>query len=196
MPRMPTIHESSPEATAVAAELGSALDAQGVEYGVGGAIALGVWSEPRGTLDVDLTLFVPPDAASRALDVLQQSGCEFERRQAREMIDEHGLCRVSLHGVRVDVFLPTIPFFDRSRDRRTRVHVNGRPLCVWNADVVAVLKLMFFRRKDLADVEQMLRIQGPALDRVWVREQLVDIFGERDPRIAAWDELQAEIPPD
>jgi hypothetical protein len=54
--------------------------------------------------------------------------------------------------------------------------------------------MMFFRRKDLADVEQILRAQGPAFERNWVRERLVEMYGTRDPRVAQWDELDQEIP--
>jgi hypothetical protein len=53
---------------------------------------------------------------------------------------------------------------------------------------------MFFRGKDLIDVERILVVQGPEFDRNWVRSQLVDIFGARDPRIAAWDDLARRIP--
>lgn len=108
-------------------------------------------------------------------------------------MEEYGYCRISMRGVRVDVFFSMIPFFEQARDRRVRVPIEHQSLVVWTAEVVAVLKIMFFRRKDLADVEQMLRIQGSRMDRSWVREQLVEIFGARDPRIPAWDELVAEV---
>ena len=42
----------------VAKTLASKLNALGQDYALGGAIALGFWSTPRGTMDVDLTLFV------------------------------------------------------------------------------------------------------------------------------------------
>ncbi len=52
--------------------------------------------------------------------------------------------------------------------------------------------MMFFRRKDLADVEQILRQRGDHLDRPFVRRELEKLYGQRDPRIAAWDDLTAE----
>lgn len=55
--------------------------------------------------------------------------------------------------------------------------------------------MIFFRRKDVADVEQILRAGATGFDRPWVREQLVTIYGPRDPRIAQWDELDRELPP-
>jgi hypothetical protein len=72
------------------------------------------------------------------------------------------------------------------------VLLRGHDVQVWSPEVLAVFKMMFFRRKDLADVERIIHIQGQ-LDRVWVRGQLVEIFGARDPRIPAWDELVAEV---
>ena len=45
------------------------------------------------------------------------------------------------------------------------------------------------RRKDVADVEQVLRTQGKQLDREWIRQQLIAIFGQRDPRVSQWDDV-------
>ncbi len=47
-------------------------------------------------------------------------------------------------------------------------------------------------RRPLADVEQILRIQGAALDRDWVRERLVEMYGSLDPRLSEWDSLVQE----
>jgi len=63
---------------------------------------------------------------------------------------------------------------------------------IWDAETLAVFKMMFFRRKVLADVEQILRAQGPGFDRAWVRERLAEMYGLRDPRLAAWDTLVQE----
>ena len=56
------------------------------------------------------------------------------------------------------------------------------------------LRGMFFRRKDLADVEQILRTQGTRFDRTWVREQLLAMYGAGDPRLAQWDDLLRDVP--
>ena len=51
---------------------------------------------------------------------------------------------------------------------------------------------MFFRRKDLADVESILRTQGGNLDLMWVKSQLIKMYGNRDPRVSQWNELVDE----
>ena len=70
--------DPSPEldAAEVAEHLAAALDERGLEYALGGAIALGCWGEPRGTLDVDLTLFLPIEQPSHCVWLLQQIGCD------------------------------------------------------------------------------------------------------------------------
>ncbi|MGH7149154.1 MAG: hypothetical protein ACREIU_00575 [Planctomycetota bacterium] len=48
--------------------------------------------------------------------------------------------------------------------------------------------MMFFRTKDLADVEAIVRNRAPSFDAAYVRGWLARIFGERDPRVVRWDE--------
>jgi hypothetical protein len=53
--------------------------------------------------------------------------------------------------------------------------------------------MLFFRPKDLIDVERMLAVRGPELDRAFVRSSLVEMLGE-DPRIEKWDAICARVP--
>jgi len=182
------------DAATVAESLAQELDGAGQAYALGGAIALAYWGTPRGTVDVDVTLFVPPDKPSECLWILQRIGCRMETSAAVESLRDSGFCQVTWRGVRIDVFLPSLPFYERARQRRRQVTLGDRKVYIWDAETLAVFKMMFFRRKDIADVEQIFRTMGAELDRRWVRTQLVEIYGTRDPRIAQWDELDAEIP--
>ena len=180
------------DAAEVAKRLAQVLDERGQEYAVGGAIALGFWAEPRGTVDLDLTLYLSPEQPSECIRLLQQIGCDLNGTEALASLGEHGYCRATFQGLRVDTFLPTIPFYETARSRRRRVTLGEQEVAIWDPETLAVFKMMFFRRKDIADIEQILRIQAETLDRDWIRKQLVDIYGSRDPRVAQWDELDAE----
>ncbi|MGH7924612.1 MAG: hypothetical protein ACREQH_08490 [Candidatus Binatus sp.] len=92
----------------------------------------------------------------------------------------------------MDVFVSTVPFYKELKRRRRNAVLLGRALKILAAEDLMVLKLMFFRRKDLADAEAVLRDQGPALNRREVRERLVNLVGEGDERVRAWDELASE----
>lgn len=52
---------------------------------------------------------------------------------------------------------------------------------------------MFFRRKDLADVEAIFRDQGLSLDRHFVRQKLIELVGESDERLAALDAIEHDV---
>jgi hypothetical protein len=181
------------DAATVAQRVAAELEERGQPYALGGAIALGYWAAPRGTVDVDLTLFLSPDRPSECLWLLQEIGCHVSTSTALASLRENGYCQVTWGGLRVDVFLPTLPFYDQAQARLRQVMLGEQTINIWDAESLAVFKMMFFRRKDVADVEQILRGMGESFDRDWVRARLVEIYGDRDPRIVQWDELDEEI---
>jgi hypothetical protein len=181
--------------TEVAAALGRALDERGQDYAFGGAVALAYWAEPRTTMDVDLTLFVPPDRPVDCIRTLQAIGCDVPVAEATALLDEHAFCRAKYGAMRVDVFFPSNPFYETARTRRQRVPLKDGSIIVWDAETLAVFKMMFFREKDFVDLKQILRHRLPNFDREWVRMQLVEICGARDIRVARWDEVVEEVQP-
>jgi hypothetical protein len=93
----------------------------------------------------------------------------------------------------VDVFVPAIPFYARLERRRREARLLGRPIWILAPEDLAVLTLMLFRRKDLADGETILRDQGASLDRGYVRQNLIELVGEGDERVTALDELERDV---
>jgi len=189
---MPNDAEQPVDPGTVAGRLARALDERKTEYALGGAIALGFWAQPRGTMDVDLTLFMANDRLSEVIWELQEIGCDVSATSAIRSLREHGFCRATFASWRVDVFVPTIPFYDQAKARRKRLFLGDQQVAVLDAESLAVFKLMFFRPQDIVDLREILRMQGAAFDRTWVRDQLLIIVGQRDPRIAQWDELVSE----
>jgi hypothetical protein len=180
--------------TEVAFALANALEQRGYEYALGGALALGYWAEPRSTVDVDLTLYLSPESPAKCVQVLQEVGCELSPVEAMKLIDEHGFCRTKFHLLRVDVFFPTIPFYEAAKARRRLVPLRDGHVQVWDAETLAVFKMMFFREKDLLDLKRIVANQKTGFDGEWVRKQLVEIYGTRDVRIGRWDEIFSETP--
>lgn len=175
--------------TRIAAKLGKMLESSPFDYAFGGALALGLWTRARGTVDVDVTIYASATDPDDCLELLRNGGVEFVESEARESINEHGFFRASLDSVTVDIFLPTIPVYELCRHHRQRVEFLDQPVYVWDPVAVAIFKMMFFRPQDLVDVENMLKTPSTEIDLNLVREQLIDIFGQRDPRISNWDEI-------
>jgi hypothetical protein len=152
------------DAFTVATRLGLALDSAGVRYAIGGALALGVWSDPRGTYGVDINLFVDRAHLDFALDVLEAAGLQIDRAAARvaDLAGDVIVCRY--RGMRVDLFTPSIPFAWEAGRTLRRVAGPAGAHNYLSPEAIAIFKLLFYRPKDVVDVERLLVVQGAALD--------------------------------
>lgn len=177
----------------VATALADALKSKGIDYAIGGALALGYYAAPRATVDVDINVFVPPErVATEILDVLGSVGfTPDDPDQVETTAKVDGQFRGRIDGVRVDVFVPAIDYYASLAPRCRTVMLHGKPIQILGPEDLLVLKMMFFRRKDLADAEAILR-SGESLDLGFVRRHLVEFVGEDDPRITEWAQLVKE----
>jgi hypothetical protein len=166
-----------------------ALEASTLDYAFGGAIALSAWAEPRATTDVDLNLWVDAPELGRGLDVLVAAGLQVDRRAAVHGARDTGLFSGRHGGYRVDVFVPSIPYYAEALASRRRVRLAERDTWVLSPESLAVFKLLFFRAKDLVDLQRLIEIQGAHLDVAHVRRHVAEMVGEDDARVAAWDRL-------
>ncbi|MBI5499958.1 MAG: hypothetical protein HY907_06925 [Deltaproteobacteria bacterium] len=172
--------------------LAAALEEAGVSYALGGALALGVWGVPRGTVDVDVNAFVAVGDVAAVVAVLRTLGIEVDLEAARRTSERQGQFVATWAGMRVDVFTASIGFSWEAERTRVRDAVEGREAWFLSAESLAVFKLLFFRSKDIADLERLVAVRGTRLDAAYVRRHLVDMMGEDDPRVARWDQIVAQ----
>jgi hypothetical protein len=174
--------------------LAQAFEAAGISYALGGALAYGIWGIPRATLDVDINIFVDDDQFARVAEVLASLGISADPAHLERESRARGLCVVRYGPYRVDLFTPSIPFSREAERTRRQVDMEGRRAYFLSAEALAVFKLLFFRPKDLVDLERLVEVQGPALDIAYVRRELAAMMGEDDARVRRWDELTASPP--
>lgn len=176
-----------------AAEIGlaiaSILESRQIPYAIGGALSYGVWALPRATKDVDLNVFVAPEKLPEALDALEAAGVTFNRADALKQAAEEGLLIGWVGACRIDVFTPSIPFSWEALKTRVSVNVGDRSAWFLSAEALSFFKMMFFRGKDLVDLERLMTTMGRRLDAPYVRRWLVETMGEDDERVRKWDEL-------
>lgn len=177
------------ELDALACQIATGLELRGVPYALGGALALAYAGEPRGTRDIDINLWVPMDSARDALAALAEVGVEIDVEAAARQAAERGDARGAIQGVRVDIFLNSIPLHDAAMTRCRRVELLGTPVWVLSAEDIMVLKLLFNRPKDRVDVERVMAIRRHELDLAYLRGQLVAHVEEDDDRVGFLDEL-------
>lgn len=183
-----------PSAPEVARRLADALEAVHLPYAIGGAIAYGLHAPPRATNDVDLNVFVELDELDRVFEAFERAGALVDRTGARATAQARGEFAMRVDGMRVDVFVPSIPLSASAASRVRAAVLLGRPIQVLSAEDLTAFKMLFFRAKDLVDVERLVAFQASRLDRAYVRLWLVDSVGEDDERVKRWDELVARYP--
>ncbi len=181
------MHERQSELLGLVQALIDALEASDLPYAIGDAIALASWSEPRATKDVDLTVFTPVERLeSDVFPVFEAAGLVVDVMAALADAQDRGMFVLrSNSGYRVDVFVPSIPFYDIAAKRRRRVTLAGRETYVLDAESLIVFKMLFFRPKDLLDVQQLLKVRE--VEDALIRDALVEVVGEEDERVRRWD---------
>jgi hypothetical protein len=171
-------------------ELHDGLIAAGIPHAFGGAFAL-LWctGEPRTTVDIDLNIFVPPTETQRVLNAMPEEIMATDEDVAQLMTA--GQCRLMFDGIPVDVFLDTTPFHDDLRLHVSEHQLVNRKLPFLGCNDLAVFKTFFNRRKDWADIEEMLRAGW--LDVPYVTGILSEYLGPDDERIRELHTIRDEV---
>jgi hypothetical protein len=169
--------------------LARTFEARGIPYALGGALAYGIWGIPRATLDVDINVFVEDDELGTVADALSSLGIAADPERLKVESAAKGLCVVRYGLYRVDLFTPSIPFSREAERTRQLVEIEGQRAHFLSAEALAVFKLLFFRPKDIVDLERLIEVQGSNLDVSYVRRELAAMMGEEDERVRRWDEL-------
>lgn len=185
---------SEPSPIAVARRLVRIFERLELPYAVGGALAYGYWAPARGTHDVVMNVFAGVERVDEVVDALQEEGFQVNREQAREAVLEGAHVKAWWMDTPIDLFFNSIPLHTAVAERVVRVPFGDGTASVLSAEDTVLLKLLFFRPKDLLDIQRVIATQGAKLDRDYVRRWLLDMVGPDDLRTVKWDEFCRELP--
>jgi len=151
-----------------------------IAHAFGGALAL-AWctQRARGTIDIDVNVFVGTD---RTREVLEALPIDIPWTVAdQELIERDGQQRLWWDTTPIDLFLNTTEFHAQAATRARWELFAGADLPFLSCTDLAVFKAFFNRTKDWADLEEMRSADTLDLDRVI--GVLVRYLGADDERV-------------
>lgn len=155
------------------------LEAQGILYTLGGSLASSFAGEPRATVDIDIVAALEERHVGAFVDALSPDfyvDTEAIRRAIRTRSSANLIHQATQ--LKVDLFVAGgTPLDARQLARRIAVEVgDGRRLYVHPPEDILLQKLRWYRRggeisdRQWRDVVAIVRVQGPRLDRTYLRE--------------------------
>lgn len=156
----------------------AALEKCAIPYYITGSIASTWYGEYRSTLDVDIVVDLTPDAA-RALALHFPPPDFYCDADALAQMAREGGMRNIIHsptGLKADLIRAPGYAFDRQIFDRVRRHeiAENRVVPMASAEDVVLKKLEFYDEgrsdKHMKDIGSILRAQGDAFDREYVRD--------------------------
>jgi hypothetical protein len=172
-------------------EIASFLDEMQWPYMLIGGLAVALWGEPRATLDVDVSIWVEPEAFDEAVGRISASfrtipdALEFARRSRVVPI-------VTSHGIRGDLVLAALPQERELISHARQKAVGGVQIPVASVEDLILMKLISERQKDLDDAKRLLRRFRTTLDAPYLEPQLQQ-FAEALGRPDILDVYRSEV---
>ena len=150
-----------------------ALGGAGFPHAFGGAIALAYCTEePRGTRDLDVNVFAEPSRAGEVLAALP-AGVTIGAADVRAA-ERDGQVRVWWEDTPLDVFLDVHSFHREIAAGVRAVPFAAHEIPVLGCTALVVLKALFDRTRDWADIESVAEAGSADLGEAsaWVRRVL------------------------
>lgn len=180
------------EIRAKTVELHRQLAEAHIPHAFGGAIAFGYAGVPRGTLDIDIDIFLPDLQGEGVIEILRQLGVEPMAEYPLERLHREAQTRLIWDGVKVDLFFAFDEFHEAVQARVTEQEFDGTLIPVISAEDIVAFKLMFDRKKDWIDIGSVLATRGRAFDLEYLLDWLGKTIGTDDSRIARLEVLARE----
>jgi hypothetical protein len=179
----------------------AALEAAGVEYLIGGAVAVWAWGEPRATQDLDVVVDIPLEAIGRLSGELEKRGMLVPADVIMDIIleDRSDLPINAIHaqsGYKAELF-PIRPNDELRRSalsRRKLIDLGPRlgKIYLHAPEDLILYKLWYYglnrQTKHLRDITSIVLASGDELDTAYIEG-----WAERKGINTLWQEILARI---
>jgi predicted nucleotidyltransferase len=178
----------------LAAAISRDLESAGVRHAVSGAVAMAVHGYVRATQDLDVLVLVSDLELPRVFEVVRRHGFAGDDRELVRQIRDRYVAALRSDPVTVEILVPVLPYHREVLDRASVRDVGGASVPFVTVEDLVVLKMLWRRAKDLADVHALLASQE-TLDADHIRGKLAEILPADDSRHEEIDELLRRLGP-
>lgn len=149
------------------------LDKSGLRYTLVGGLAVGIWSSPRATVDIDFLVALSTGEAANLSRLLKVSDRFIFVHEAPMIFKKVSLLRATLKSnpdIAVDFLFADDEFKKQMLQRGSVISIAGFPVHIPTPEDLIILKLLSGRPQDLLDVAQIREKQKNELDAGYLKE--------------------------
>ena len=149
------------------------LEEQGIEYMLIGGLAIGIWGEPRATVDIDFLVAIGLDDFDTLKHKLIESGKFVFIHDKPMVFGKITFLRATIRSntdISVDFLFADDEFKNESLQRKEIVKVNDFLLNISSPEDLIILKLLSGREQDRLDAEKIIKIQKENLDMEYMKK--------------------------
>lgn len=154
---------------------------RGIPHAFGGALALAYYAEPRGTIDIDLNVFLPADRYPEVAERLAALGVTTDGAATEAILRRDGQARIWWDATPLDLFFAYDRFHDAAATALRVVPFAASTIPILGPEHLVVCKVIFDRAKDWVDIDAMLDL-GTHVEGAEVLRWVGRIAGDDDPR--------------
>ena len=152
-----------------------------IEYMLVGGLAVGIWSRPRATVDIDFLISARIDDSDALRQRLNESGRFVLIHNEPIIFEKISLLRATLKSntdISVDFIFVDDNFKSEALNRKVAAQVADFPVNIATPEDLIILKLLSGRQQDRLDAEGILEMQRENLDikhiKKWLTKMGVD----------------------
>jgi predicted nucleotidyltransferase len=158
------------------------LDNTRIEYMLVGGLAVGIWSEPRATVDIDFMVSMKTDDYNILKKTLKEVKKFIFIYDEPMMFARISFLRATLKSnknISVDFLFADDDFKSEALRRKETIQVAGFSVNVTTPEDLVILKLLSGREQDRLDAKKILEIQKGNLDmehiQNWLRKLSIEL---------------------
>ncbi|OGW39589.1 MAG: hypothetical protein A2Y97_12000 [Nitrospirae bacterium RBG_13_39_12] len=156
-------------------ELCSFLEDQGIEYMLIGGLAVGIWGEPRATVDIDFLVAIGLDDFDTLKHKLIKSSRFVFIHDKPMVFGKITFLRTTLRSntdISVDFLFADDEFKNRALQRKQTVKIKEFLINISSPEDLILLKLLSGREQDMLDAEKIIKIQKENIDMEYMKKWL------------------------